>query len=342
MGKLKVGFIGCGEIAVHHAKSLAATPNAQLVVAMDTVESLAKDLAEKYGARWTTNADVVLDDPEVDAVYIATPHSLHASYAVQAAEKGKHVMCEKPIATTLEDADRMIAAARAAGTKLSICYVLRFEKRVEKVRSLVRAGVIGEPIGVFLSALFYKPESYWQQGWSGRVKTDWRMSKAKSGGGITIMNLSHDIDFVVSYVLDLRLTRIFSQYGTFTTPVEVEDLLIACGRLSNGAVLHLEASSCALGGRGNPSRILGTRGQIILSNPLQLYTRQDFDGLKRDEWNEIKVEQPYDSRAKFIEEFARAVLEGGDAPIPGEEGRRALEIVCSAYRSGETNRVVEL
>lgn len=341
MAELRIGFIGCGEIAVAHARAIEEASNARLVACMDVVESVAKDLGEKYSAKWTTDPEEVLSEPEVDAVYIATPHYLHCHYSTRSARKGKHIMCEKPIATTLHDADQMISVANECGVKLSVCFAMRFEVWVQEARRLVNAGAIGEPIAVFLSTLTQKPQTYWQAGHSGRVKTDWRTSREKSGGGILIMNLSHDIDYALSYILELKPKRIFSQYGTFATDAEVEDLISVCGRLENGAILQIEGSSCAWGGKGNPSRIIGTRGQLILDNPLQLYITHEFENFKRNEWNEIKLEQDKPCRTLYVESFARAVLDGGEVPASGEEARRALEVVLSAYESGESNSVVE-
>src|SRR5712692_7965486 len=109
--QLAFGIVGCGEIAVQTAKGIAQAGNARVARAMDTREELARDLGEVYGGPWSAR----LEDPAVQALYIAVPHYLHAEIAVRAAHAGKHVLCEKPICTTLADADQMIVAARKAG-----------------------------------------------------------------------------------------------------------------------------------------------------------------------------------------------------------------------------------
>src|SRR6266704_5627566 len=110
--QLAFGIVGCGEIAVQRARGVAQAGNARVARGMDTREELARDLGEVYGVPWSARLEDVLEDPAVQAVYIAVPHDLHAEIAIKAAQAGKHILCEKPLSTNLADADRMIAAAR--------------------------------------------------------------------------------------------------------------------------------------------------------------------------------------------------------------------------------------
>src|SRR5207248_5485086 len=118
--RLRIGMIGCGEIAAATAKGIRESEHAAIAAVMDTNAAMAEDLGRRYDVPWTADAAELLAHADVDAVYIAVPHYLHAPLTVQAAQAGKHVLCEKPIATTLADADRMIAACAEAGVFLSI------------------------------------------------------------------------------------------------------------------------------------------------------------------------------------------------------------------------------
>jgi predicted dehydrogenase len=115
MDRLRIGMIGCGEIGVRTAAAIASSEHAQHIMVMDTRAALAQDLGETYGVPWTDRVEDLLANPAVEVVYIAVPHHLHASLTIQAAEAGKHILVEKPIAITLADAEAMIAAARANG-----------------------------------------------------------------------------------------------------------------------------------------------------------------------------------------------------------------------------------
>ena len=334
-------MIGCGEIGVANAKSIDGAQNARISMAMDVVEKVAKDIGEQYNAPYTTDVGELLASQEVDAVIISTPHYLHAPLTVQAAKAGKHVMVEKPIAINLEQADEMIAACENAGVLLSVCFVSRYSVYCLKAKELIEKDVIGKIIAVKISAISDKPESYWHGGYSGRVKSDWRVFKEKSGGGYMIMNLVHDIDRL-RYITGLEAVRVYSEYDTFATDVEVEDFLSVVIRYDNGAIGSIDGSSCAKGRESFGNRIYGMEGQIIVGNPLRVYTTKSVEGLAANKWNEIRMEEPYDSRVRFIEEFAEAVLEGKQPPITGYDGKATLAIIVGAYKSGETNVPVNL
>lgn len=338
---LRVGMIGCGEIGVANARSIHNAQNACISMAMDVVEEVAKDIGEKYDAPYTTDVKELLASPDVDAVIISVPHYLHAPLTIEAAKVGKHVMVEKPIAINLEQADEMIETCKQAGILLSVCLVSRYSAMAVKSKELIEKGVIGKITGIKISAISDKPEHYWHGGYSGRVKSDWRIEKAKSGGGYLIMNLVHDIDRL-RYITGLEAVRVYSEYDTFATPVEVEDTLTVVLRYNNGAIGSFDGSSCAKGRESFGNRIYGVEGQIVCGNPLRVYTTKNVEGLNANEWNEIRLEEPYDSRVKFIEEFADAVFSKNQPPITGYDGRATLEIIVAAYESGERKAVIEL
>ena len=172
MDRLRIGMIGCGEIAVRMATAIASSRHAQHVMVMDTQGALAQDLGEKHGVPWTDRADALLANPAVDAVYIAVPHHLHASLTIQAAEAGKHILVEKPIAITLPDAEGMIAAARANGVWLSVNFHAQVDPLCQAARNLVAQGAIGQVVGTRIVFRGDKPASYWAAGYSGRVPSD--------------------------------------------------------------------------------------------------------------------------------------------------------------------------
>ena len=203
MEQLRIGMIGCGEIAVKTAAAIAESAYARHVMVMDTRAELAQDLGERYGVPWTDRVEVLLANPAVDAVYIAVPHYLHAPLAIQAAEAGKQILVEKPIALSLADAEAMIAAARANGVWLSVNFHAQVDPLCQAARNLVAQGAIGAVIGTRIVFRGDKPASYWTSGYSGRVATDWRVQKATAGGGVLIMNIIHDLN-TMRFITGLR------------------------------------------------------------------------------------------------------------------------------------------
>ena len=335
-GPLRVGMIGCGEIAVQTAKAIAAAPSAAHVLVMDVDPRVAADMGATHGVPHTTSVEELLASPDVDAVYIAVPHYLHAPIALQAIAAAKHVLVEKPIATTLEDADRMIAAASSRGVILSVAFLGQGDAQLQRVRGLIQSGGIGKVVGSRIVLRSDKPEGYWTGGFTGRIATDWRSSKQKAGGGVLIMNTIHDLN-TVRWLTGLEVTRVYAEYGTFATGVEVEDFVALTYRYDNGAIGTLEAGS-AVRGRDplrEPDRIYGSEGQVLLSNPPRVF--------QNGEWRDLEpVEGVLDPRTAAVEGFARAVLDGIPPLVSAEDGRAALEIVVAAYRSGEEARPVHL
>lgn len=340
--KLRIGMIGCGEIAWKSTgPSISASGKAEMVVAMDPVENVARSFGEAFSVEATTALEAVLTSPDVDAVVISTPHYLHAPLTIAAARAGKHVMVEKPIACTLEQADAMIAACKNAGVLLAVNLVSRYDPDTAQAKEWIAQGVIGKIIACKFHVAANKPDSYWTGGYTGRVQTVWRKSKQQSGGGILIMNLVHDIDRF-RYITGLEAVRVYAEYDTYATDVEVEDFITLSIRYDNGALGSIMASSCARGGEGTGNRIYGTEGQIVFDRgKLRVYTEREVEGLQSGAWNEVQV-PVIDARQVFIERFAEAWSEGRTPDIPGEEGRKTLEVIYAAYRSGEIHQSVSL
>lgn len=349
MNKIRFGVIGCGEIAAATCLGLASSPFTSITMLMDTRPETLADLAELYHVPTTTEAAKVFDNSEVDAVYIATPHALHVPLGISAARAGKHVLVEKPIATSLADADRLIQACEQAGVKLGVAYYNQVDDGHRAARDLVKAGVLGDIIAIRISVVADKPAGYWHGGYSQRVKTDWRTSKEQAGGGVLLMNGSHELN-AVRFVTGMDVTRAYAESDTLATDVEVEDTIGAVLRYANGAIGVIQAGSAMRGGDyqtlGGP-RICGTRGQIILNpsgtqeKPL-LFMAEPGEGVRPGEWHEVPFSGKPADRQAIVEGFARAILENREPPCSALDGRKALEVVLACYRSAALHQAVEL
>ncbi|MHC4711845.1 MAG: Gfo/Idh/MocA family protein [Planctomycetota bacterium] len=344
--KVAFGLIGCGEIAVQSAKAISDAPNCELAAVQDVNEDMARDLADKYGVQYRLTWEDLLADKCVTAVYIATPHYLHTPAAVAAAEKGKHVLVEKPIATTVADANGMIEACKRAGVALSVAFPSRYIERTAIVKEIVDDGAIGRIIGIDFGQYTYKPESYWTGGWTGRVRTDWRVSREKSGGGVYLMNLVHTVD-LLRYLTGLEAVSVAAQWDTFRTDVEVEDHLVATMRYDNGAIGAVRTSTI-VEGKAPPEalegdRLIGLEGQIFMApESLRVYFTRPYKDFEAGTWHTIRTGNPWGGRDRMFAAFAKAVLAGKEPPITGLDGRRSLEVCLAAYRSGETGSFVTL
>jgi UDP-N-acetyl-2-amino-2-deoxyglucuronate dehydrogenase len=333
------GLIGCGEIAVQTSRAIERCSHSRVVHCMDLRKDLAEDLAAKHGARSTGSVEALLSDPQVEAVVISTPHLLHAPLTEQAARAGKHVLCEKPLATTLGEADRMIAAAGDAGVLLAVLLPTRLGFAWRRAQELVRAGAIGEVVACKLHAISTKPATYWQGGYSGRVSDDWRTSLRKSGGGFLIMNQIHAIDALLS-VLDRKPQRVYAEYGNLNTPgTEVEDTISMMLRMDGGAIVSLDGASNAPGGESFGQRIYGQKGQLVIGGTLRVYLTEAYDDIPAAKWVELErpADEP-DARSVCVDNFSTAIRTGSGDCVFGPEGRRSLEVARGAYLSMQAGR----
>lgn len=339
--KLRLAMIGCGDISQWYLKAAPTTDCAEVVVVMDVNEAAAKSLGEEFGKEHTTDYKAVLGRDDVDAVIVSVPHYLHAPLAIQAAQAGKHVLCDKPIATNVADAKKMIEACRKAGVQLSVNFMARFASRNQKARELLAAGVIGEVLLVVQDERSYKPDTYWAGGWSGRVKTDWRPVLAKAGGGILIMNAIHGIDLVL-YLTGLKPTWVAGLSDTFVAQVEVEDTVAAVIKLSNGGFWNILSASNLVGAKGAGTTIHGKLGQIQLGDPVRVYTTRTDVGLKANEWNEVPVPKDVQSYQPYLTATCKAILAGKTPPVTGADGLAALAVVRAVYESSQSGQPVKL
>jgi len=338
---LSVGLVGCGQIADAHCSGFEKASNINLAMVMDVDEVACKELGEKYHIPYTTSLDEMLSRDDIDIISIATPHYLHAPMTIKAAEAGKHVMVEKPMCTTMEDADSMIDACEDNGVKLTAWFPSRYTGASYKAKELLRQGVIGRVMYVKISTMGYKEANYWERGVGGRARlSDWRRYIKTAGGGILIMNTVHNID-QLRYILGYEATSVYAQKGTFGSPAEVEDFISVSIGYDNGTIGYIESSSWAVGGSTDPSRIYGTEGQIMLS-PLRVYLARKIGDYPQGAWFEPEIGEAGEGRAALADDFVNAINSNTDPPITGEDGKKTLEIILGAYESARTGMPVDL
>jgi predicted dehydrogenase len=348
---MRVAQIGCGQISAAHLQAYAASPLAELVAVVDVDEAAARETAAAHGGvPWTTRFEDVLERQDVDIVSIATPHHLHAPQVIAAAGAGKHVLCEKPLTTTLPAAQEMIDACRGAGVTLGMWFVARYTAPFRMARALLRAGAIGEIVNIRLPDVHNKVPDYYQRGVGGRARpSTWRGGKQTSGGGALIMNAIHQID-ALRFITGLEATRVSAEWISFTGLAEVEDMIAVLLRYSNGAIGTIDTANYAPGG-GEPAvlRLYGSRGQLQLTGRgLRAFVPEAVTGLDgvpdlvAGEWQDVPATQERDSRTRLLEDFVVAVTTGAPPPVSGADGRACLATVLAAYESAGSGRSVSL
>jgi predicted dehydrogenase/NADPH:quinone reductase-like Zn-dependent oxidoreductase len=335
---LRLGLLGCGEIGAQNARAIAAAPNADLVASFDPNERLARDVADRFGGEVCSSPDALLET-QLDAVFIATPHYLHAPLALQAIDQGLHVLVEKPLARDTLEAAEMVAAARAGGVLLSVCFPYRYETHIQAARRLVREGALGEVKGSFISYGSDKPPSYWFGGYSNRSFGAWRSSREQAGGGVLIMNLCHYLD-LVRYVGDLEAESISASIEHPSGRDAVEESIAAAVTYANGGIGSLFGSSALRGAAFSELRLWGDSGQVTLEPDAKLYTLRAVGGATTSRWQPLPELGPEDVRAMYVERFVDSVRRGRPPDISGEDGLSVQALMDAAYRSAKNGAAV--
>ncbi len=341
-GKVRFGVIGVGGMGSGHCAQLPNIPETQLAAVCDTSPEALDAITTKYSVPGFARHEELLDSGLVDAVLIATPHYFHSPIAVDAFERGIHVLSEKPLAVTVSAADRMIQAAKASGKKFGVMYQMRGEGQNRAARAVIESGRIGEIYRTSLVMAWYRAQAYYDSG-------GWRATWSGEGGGVLINQAPHYLD-LFTWLAGMP-KRITGQTRTRLHDIEVEDEAFATLEYENGAHGYLYASTTEIPNH-NMLEIAGDRGKLVLhgsslkvfdvKSPIRTFTREATEVWASPKAEEVAVEIPPDSsmkgHAQISQNFARAILYGEPLISPGEEGLNAVELINGLILSSKTGR----
>ncbi len=340
----KIGFalLGAGMIAEYHAKSITANADrGASLIAVGHYDPLRfAEIESRYGAPCREETDL-LADPQVDAVCICTPSGQHAQQAIAAARAGKHVLVEKPMAISLDEADAMIAACQQAGVLLGVAYQSRTKPIFKHIHAAIQAGDLGELTLGMLSLPYYRPQSYYDQ-------ADWRGTWRMDGGGVLMNQGIHQLDLLVWYFGDPSKTH--ASASTLQRDIEVEDTLSASLEFPTGAQVAIDATTTAAPGFPPRLEIFGASGGVQVEGDQQIRWCLQSPGAARvgsfDQ--NISAGLPVDAGAgadprgisyaghiALIGDFVSAIQENRPPLIDGQEGRRSLAMALGIYQAAE-------
>lgn len=321
MDKVRFAIIGCGGIAQSHMDAIAALPNAEVTVTVDIARERAEQAAQKYGARrWVTSTEEAVRDDAVNAVSICLPHALHEAHALTAAKAGKHILVEKPMAISLQECDRMIAAAQAAKVTLMVGQVLRFREVNREARRLIRSGAIGRPTNVIRR----------RHSWTKEHRAEpWSNDPAIAGGWVLYGFGAHEVDMIL-YLNDAHARTTFA-LGRKTNPHwrDYDDIDILFD-LSNGAMATMTHSINTKPGAWD-CIICGTEGSLFITNDALTLNGEALP-------NKFDVQG---GMGRQIAEFVNAVLEAREPEASGRDVRRTMQALEAVKISLAEKRPVE-
>lgn len=337
MQQFRVGLVGCGGISSAHIPALMGMENVQIAAVCDPKSDRARAAADRTGAEIARDFGELIARPDIDAVHILTPHFLHAPMAIQALAAGKHVLTEKPMATTLSDAKAMIAAARKSAARLGVVFQNRYNPATVELKRLIASGEGGALLGARAMVAWRREAPYYlESGWRGRMATE--------GGGSLINQSIHTLD-LLSYIAGRPIVRVRGHVST--------DLL--------DGVVDVETSCHAVAEYAGGGRVvIFTTNDYALDAPIEI----EF-ACEKKRW-QIVGDELYDltdgmalllggkdptvaakaywgaGHAAEIRDFYDCLETGRPFPLEGAAGYPALNLVKAIQESSATGKWVAL
>jgi len=341
--KVGVGLIGSQFISTIHAESLHSVPDARIVGVMSPTAGHARDFAAKYHIpHQFTALEPLLARDDIDLVIVGAPNDLHCDITVQAAQAGKHVICEKPLCMNLDEADRMIAACRQANVKLMYAEELCFAPKYVRLKGLLDEGALGKPVLLKQSEKHDGPHA------------DHFWDVERSGGGVTMDMGCHAIQFFRWLNGGNAIASVYAQMSTsvHTKKTKGDDNAILILEFENGVTAVAEESWTKLGGMDDRAEIHGSEGvayaDVLYGNSIRTYSKRGVGYAVEKAgstvgWSFTIYEEAWNYG--FPQELAHFVdCVKNDKPplVTGEDGRAVLEVLCAAYQSAGTGHKVRL
>lgn len=333
----QIGFaiLGTGSIADNYREAITASADleARLIAVGHYDPNQFTTISARFGVPCVTGQEL-LDNPHVDVVCVCTPSGLHAQQAIAAAQAGKHVLVEKPIALTLADADAMIAACEKAGVKLGVTFQSRTKAIFQQTKQAIDSGALGTITLGAIMLPFYRGMEYYNL-------ADWRGTWKLDGGGVLMNQGIHEVDLLLWLMGDPVSIQAYA--GTLHRDIEVEDVVAATLRFANGALATMTATTTAGRGFSRQIEIYGTAGGIQIEG----------DQIRRWQVQDEAVAAPVPaentivsagagadpkaigktSHVALVRDFISAVRDDRSPLIDGREGRRSLATVLAIYQA---------
>lgn len=335
MKEVKFAIIGCGRISHKHIEALINNnKEAVLVSVCDIIENKAIELKKQYedvlkesDVKVYTDYIKMLENEEIDVVAISTESGYHAKHAMDCLNKDKHVLIEKPMALSVEDADRIIALGKEKNKKVCISHQNRFNPPIQKLRRAMEEGRFGKIINGTASILWTRDDNYYKQ-------APWRGTKALDGG--TLMNQCiHNID-LLQWMMGSEVERIHAERDTYLRNIEMEDFGAILIRFKNGSIGMVEGSACVYPKNLEETlSIFGEKGTVVIGGlavneikTWQFEDERDYD--KEDESSE--VDSVYGKgHTPLYKDLIDSINNNREPLVSGEEGKKAMEIILKAY-----------
>ena len=344
---INVGIIGCGSIArQRHAAEYARNENTKIVGVFDLSRPRAEAMAKDFGGKVYDTAEELIADTAIDAVSVCVANAYHAPITIDALNHGKHVLCEKPMAITLQDCENMLAAARKNGKRLLIDHNQRLNATHKKAKELIASGELGRVIS-FSTTFGHKGPEMWS---ADKSSNTWFFKKnAAAFGSMADLGI-HKID-LMRYLIGSNVKNVFSRLATLDkkfpdgTPIEVDDNSVEILTFANGALGTVTTSWTHYGEECNSSTLYCEKGIIKLYHDPRFTLQVVYaDGTKAHyELDRMQTNDDAQQRSSgVIDLFVNGMLTGEKTILDADDILNSMRVVFACLESAETGRVVEL
>ncbi len=329
---VKFGLIGAGSSAKNIANAIKQMGSCKIfaIYAVSGSEELAKEADIPLIVK---SVDELLNITEISSVIISTPHYLHYELTLMALKKGKHVLCEKPLAISIEQAEEMVKTAKENKKLLGTFYQNRFLDASIKAKEIIQSGELGIILQGRVNVIWNRDADYYE-------KSNWRGKWATEGGGSLINQASHSID-LLSWLMG-EVDTVFGFWDHRVHQIEVDDNACAIVKFKNGTYATVATSTCAKPGYPAEVTIFGSKGSISIDGNVLKHVLEsgevkvyDYDKGQVASFNDPKVFS-LKSHTRLIQSFVDAVQKEEQPPVSGEEGIRSFRIIEGIYKSNGT------
>ena len=340
MDTVRIGILGCGMVARYHAKAIADTPNATLVGACSKSLSSTQAFCSEFPkVRAYSGYEEMLEDCDINTIAICSPTGDHYAQSKRALESQKHVIVEKPICISLEDADDLIRLAEERGLCLCVISQSRYSDSVAIIKQAIDNGELGKPISASLMMRYMRNQAYYDQ-------ADWRGTYAFDGGGVLMNQGIHGIDLLCYFMGKPR--SVVGYAKTLLRTIEVEDTAAAAVEFENGSVAVIDATVCSQPPFPKRFILCGEKGTIMLEDdtitlwnlptPCPIETKANMGGSSSADAKGIT----HIYHAREYQNFTKHLLNGEALLVDGHQGRIPLSVILGVYESSKTGKKVLL
>jgi len=336
---IRIGLIGGGNITETHARAVRSMQDAEITAVVGSNAEKVNRLCREHGGQPFLDFQKFLDHRPMDMVIIGSPSGLHAHQGVAAAQRGLHVLTEKPIDISTQRADALIQAAHRFGVKLGVIFQDRVKPEICRLKERVSSGALGKAILADARVKWYRSSEYDRS-------SRWRGTLALDGGGALINQGVHTVDLLLWLLGDV--VRVQARTTTALHRIEGDDTAVAILEFASGATGVLQATTAAYPGYSRRVELTGSEGTLILDNDRIVAT--DLRSKPAAEAWDISptpsesasspVVSDFRWHQAMLEDFIRAVRQNKTPVCNGHEGRRSLSVIEAIYRSAKNSNCV--